>query len=426
MNKPKLLIQNTRAIVRASDGTYTEVDANIAIENGVILSMDGAPEGFAPDRVIDGAGKLCIPGLVNSHTHLYMSLFRNAADDVAFDEWLFKRILPKEETLTPEDAYWGTLLSCMELLRTGTTSFCDMHMFPGVPARAARKAGLRAVVSRGLTGSDGGERRIAEALSEWEEWKQDPLVTCMLAPHAVYTCDEPFLRRVAVLAGETGLPIHTHLAESVKESVDCYREHGCSPAEYLDRVGILEHKTLAAHCVQLSEADIRLLAKRGVSVAHNPKSNLKLANGVAPVHRMLEQGVNVCLGTDGPGSNNAQNLFSEMSFACLLPKGMEHDGAVVSAEQVFAMATENGARALSLDRVGRLEAGWQADIVLLDLRNPTFCPPGRNLRALCYSASGNEVDTVLVGGEVVLEHGVFVNIDEEEVYCNVARITKDW
>ncbi len=426
MKRPDLLIRNTRALVRGADGHYAETDAEIAISDGIILSMHGAPEGFSPDRVLDGTGKLCIPGLINCHTHLYMSLFRNAADDVAFDEWLFRRILPREETLTAEDAYWGTLLSCIELLKRGTTCFCDMHMFPGVPARAARKAGLRAVVSRGLTGSEGGERRVSEALGEWEEVKDDPLTTFMLAPHAIYTCDEAFLRRIADLSGETGLPIHTHLAESVKESADCYREHGCSPAAYLDRVGILSHKTLAAHCVQLSESDIRLLAARGVSVAHNPKSNLKLANGVAPVRRMLEQGVNVCLGTDGAGSNNAQNLFSEMNFACLLPKGIERDGAAVSAEEVFAMATENGAKALSLEKVGRLEEGWQADIVLLDLHRPAFSPPGRTLRALCYAADGSEVETVLVGGQVVLDRGVLPFIDEEEVYFHVAKITKDW
>ncbi len=425
MKQPSLLIQNTKALV-TEKGRSAVIPATIAVEKGTILSMTGAPEGFVPDHIIDGTGKLCIPGLINSHTHLYMSLFRNFADDVSFGEWLFGRILPKEDTLTPEDAYWGTLLSCMEMIRSGTTTFCDMHMFGGVSAKAARQAGMRAVVSRGLTGTEGGERRIAEALSEWEAWKQDPMVTCMLAPHAIYSCDQPFLERIAALSAETGLPIHTHLSESEKEVTDCYREHGCSPVEYLARTGILHQKTLAAHCVHLSETDLLLLAKNGVSVAHNPKSNLKLANGVAPVKQMLENGVNVCLGTDGAGSNNSLNLFSEMNFACLLPKGIEKDGAAVSAEEVFRMATVNGARALSLDRLGELRTGWKADLVLLDLQRTGFYPRHSLPNALCYSANGSEVETVIIGGEIVLKEGKFLRIDEQEVYAQVERITQNW
>ena len=212
----KLYIPHTKALV---DGTA--VDADIAIENGVIVSMNGTPDGFVPDTVIDGADKLCIPGLINAHTHAYMSLFRSYADDVAFGEWLFDRVMPKEDALTPDDAYWGTLLACIEMIKSGTTTFCDMHMFEGVPAKAARKAGMRAVITRGLTGTEGGERRINEAMREWNDWKHDPLVSCMLAPHAIYTCDEPYLRRIKALAEQTGLPINIHLSESLPEISDC-------------------------------------------------------------------------------------------------------------------------------------------------------------------------------------------------------------
>lgn len=421
MSDGKLLIKDVAVL--AGEGTAT---VTIAIENGVILSVAGQPDGFVPDRVLDGKDMLCIPGLVNSHTHLYMTLFRNYADDVAFDEWLFRRILPREDKLSDEDAYWGTLLACIEMLKSGTTAFCDMHMFPDVCPRAARKAGMRAVVSRGLTGSDGGERRIAQALAERDGWRGDALVSFMLAPHAIYTCDEAFLKRVSQVAWEEDLPLNIHLSESENEVRDCYRLHGCSPVEYLDRLGLLEHKTLAAHCVQLSARDIELLAERHVSVAHNPKSNLKLANGYAPVKQMLDAGVNVCLGTDGAGSNNTLNLFSEMNFACLLPKGLLHDGAAVSAQQVLQMATENGAQALGLPQAGKLEAGMAADLVLLDLKRPSFCPRRNLTGALCYSANGSEVDTVLVNGEVVLEHGKPTRIDEEEVYAHVEAITRAW
>ena len=395
-----ILIKHTKALI---DGEM--VPADIAIRDGVIVSMDGAPAEFVPDTVIDGEGKLCMPGLVNAHTHAYMSLFRSYADDVAFGEWLFGRILPKEDTLTPEDAYWGTMLSCIEMIKSGTTSFCDMHLFAGIPAKAAHDAGMRAVITRGLTGSDGGERRIAEALSEWNEWKHDPLITGMLAPHAIYTCDEPFLRRVIEVAEETGLGINIHLSESQKEIDDCYAAHGCSPVEYLTKLGMFAHKTLAAHC---------------------PKSNLKLANGIAPVKQMLEAGVNVCIGTDGAGSNNALNMFSEMNYACLLPKGVNKDGATVSAKEVLRMATVGGAKALGLQNVGELKVGMQADIAILGMHHVAFRPLHDIAGALCYAASGNEVETVIIGGEIVMQNGVLTKIDEEEVYYHAERITADW
>ena len=419
--KENILIKNTKAL---SGGQI--VEAEIAVQDGVILSMTGAPEGFAADKVIDGEGKLCIPGLVNAHTHVYMSLFRNYADDVAFTEWLFDRVLPKEDAMSVEDAYWGTLLGCIEMIKSGTTTFCDMYPIAGMAAEAARKAGMRAVVSRGLTGSEGGERRIAEALGEWEKWKHDPMVTHMLAPHAIYTCDTPFLERVMQVSDETGMLINTHLSESEKEIADCYAQHGCSPVEYLAKLGLFDRKTLAAHCVHLSEVDIMVLAEKGVSVAHNPKSNLKLANGIAPVKQMLDAGVNVCLGTDGAGSNNTLNMFSEMNFACLLPKGVNKQGDVVSAKTVLQMATVNGAKALSLDKLGDLQAGWKADIAILNLDYPWMLPMHNMANALCYSATGTEVETVIIGGEVVMENRKMTKIDEEEVYANIARIAKDW
>ncbi len=416
-----ILIQNTKALI---DGEM--VPADIAIADGVILSMNGAPEGFVPETVINGEGKLCMPGLVNTHTHAYMSLFRSYADDVAFDEWLFGRVMPKEDAMTSDDAYWGTMLSCIEMIKSGTTTFCDMHMFPGIPAKAARDAGMRAVITRGLTGTDGGERRISEALHEWNDWKHDPMISCMLAPHAIYTCDEPYLRRIKTLAEQTGLPINIHLSESEKEVADCYAAHGCSPVEYLAKLGIFEHKTLAAHCVHVSELDIMLLADCGVSVAHNPKSNLKLANGIAPVKQMLDAGINVCLGTDGAGSNNALNLFSEMNFACLLPKGINKEGAVVSAKEVLRMASVGGAKALGLQNVGALKAGMQADIAILDLGRIAFRPLHDIAGALCYAANGSEVETVLIGGEIVMQNGSLTKIDEEEVYYNIERMTANW
>lgn len=411
------IIKNGLLLLETEAGFVTQ-PGTVYITGDRIASVDKMPEGFAADKVIDAENKLVMPGLTNCHTHTYMALFRNLADDVAFDEWLFRRVMPLEDKLTPEDAYWGAMLSCTEMLKTGTTSFLDMHMFQGKTAQAAVDSGIRGVISRGLVGEGndaGGAARIREALEEAEQFKDCPTLSFMLGPHAIYTCDTDYLGIVMETAKQHNLPLHIHLSETRYEVSECIKNHGCSPVKYLNNMGFFDQHTVAAHCVHVDEEDRRILAEKGVFAALNPKSNMKLGNGFAPVAQMLEQGVNTCLGTDSAASNNSLDLFSEMNFTALIHKGTAESAQSVSAQQVLKMATSGGAAALGLS-CGKLEVGRLADIVLLDLNRPQFCPRHNLPAALCYSANGSEVDTVLVGGNVVVEQGKLTQFDETEIY----------
>lgn len=399
---------------------------DICVSGGDILSIGAVPADFVPEKTIDGSDRLAVPGLINCHTHSYMSVFRNLADDLTFEDWLFGRISPLEDSLTSEDGYWGAMLTCAEMLKTGTTCFMDMHMFPNMTAKAAQTLGLRAVMTRGLTGSDrndeGGIRRYNEHMAERENFKGDPHISFKLGPHAIYTCGKDYLEWLIEKAHETDQEFHIHLSETVNEVQNCYKEHGCSPVEYLDSMGFFDIKTCAAHCVHLSEHDMDILAAKNVSVIHNPMSNLKLANGTANIVRLLEKGVNVCMGTDSQASNNTVNMFSDMNYAALLHKGSTGVPTVTSARDVMRFATVNGAKALGIDGIGELAAGNKADIVLIDLDKPQFYPRNDLAAALIYSANGSEVDTVIIDGDIVLEGGRLTKFDENEIYRKAQEV----
>ncbi|MGI5935602.1 MAG: amidohydrolase [Oscillospiraceae bacterium] len=404
----------------------TSRKCTVCIEGARILSVDGEPEGFRAEKVIDGAQKLMVPGLVNAHAHAYMTPFRNWADDLDFNTWLFKKIMPMEDALTREDAYWGAVLACMEMIKGGITCFLDMHMFPGSSARAALDTGLRAVISRGLSGGtedpEGGRRRLREALEEIREFSGPPTLSFMLAPHAPYTCDEGYLRSIAEKARELGLGINTHLSESLGEVEDVENKYGCSPVEFYDRCGLLGNSTVAAHCVHLSSEDMDLLARRGVSVAINHASNLKLANGIAPVSELQKRGVNLCLGTDSAASNNSLSVLRELSLVTLLHKGVNGDPLAVTAAEGFEMATANGARALGLGgKTGEIRPGFLADLAIFDLEQPGIAPLGDPVAALAYSGAGLSAHTVIVNGRIVLESGEFTTVDPRRVYFEVER-----
>ena len=359
------LFRNIKALLPSPDSIYTIKDCNVYVQDDTISSICEAPSDFKADTIIDGKGKLLIPGLVNSHTHVYMTMFRNCADDLAFTDWLFNHIIPLEDKMTAEDCYWGSLLGYMEMLSTGTTSSLDMFVFPETAARAAEEAGVRAVLSRGLTGGAddkaGGERRLMEARDEIAKWRgKSSLITYMLGPHAPYTCDPGYLKEVSALSKELNLPISIHVAEGRDEIKTIRDRYDYTPAEYLDRVGILCDTTVAAHCVYLNESDIELFAKRGVSVATNPASNLKLGNGTAPIPKMLEAGVNICLGTDGTASNNTLNMFRELSLLTLLHKGATEDPTTISAAQGLKIATVKRSQSFGLKRYSwRYKAGHE-------------------------------------------------------------------
>ena len=417
-----ILIKDAQALILRHNQFVVEKQ-DLYIMGDRIAGIGKAPEGFLADKVLETANKLVIPGLINAHTHSYMSVFRNVADDMAFDDWLFGHILPLEDKLTKEDIYWGTLLGCMEMIQTGTTCFVDMNIDIASVLRGTEESGLRAVLSRGLVGegdNEGGRARLKENLDTYLSCKNEK-ITFMLGPHAPYSCDPAYLKIVMQAAERYGLRIHIHLSESENEVADVQKQYGCTPIELMDCIGLFAYPTLAAHCVYATDHDIQIMAEKGVTVATNPKSNLKLANGVAPVLKMQEQGVNVAIGTDGAASNNTLNMFGEMNLLSLMHKGLSHDPMALKADDVLRFATVNGAKALGLE-IGAIEAGMKADLAVLDLHTTPFYPRNNTRGALVYAANGSEVETVLVNGDILMENRELKTLDAERIYYECEKV----
>ena len=379
-------------------------------------------------EIVDAAHHLVMPGLINLHTHAYMTVLRNYADDVDFNEWLFKRVMPVEDSLPQEGAYWSSLLACMEMIRTGTTCFNDMHMFRGQSARAAADAGMRAFIGRGLVGEDlyiDGASRFEDCLTEQEEWGDSDLLKFVLAPHAIYSCSAKLYEQVAREAEERHMLKHTHLSESDVEVANCLKEHGKTPVEFLRDTGFLDEKTILAHCVKMQGEDISIIARAGSTVVTNPASNAKLGNGFAPLHELTESGVNLCLATDGTSSNNTLNLFREMNLVSLIHKGLAGDSTVLPADQVVRMVTENAATAVGMkDHIGTIKDGANADLIFIDLNEPSMFPNNNIVSSLCYSANGSEVDSVMIDGRFVMRKREYVTMDGERVRYEVQRIVE--
>lgn len=422
------LFKGITAILPDEESGFSAKVCDIAVSDSVIsyIGDDAVKNGFVPDRTIDGRDKLITAGLVNSHTHSYMSLFRNSADDLMFHTWLFDRIMPMEDKLTAEDMYYGTQLACLEMIKTGTTAFLDMNIARDCITRAISESGLKATISRGLVGNgrddEGGKTRIEDTLYDMRTYGDNKRLKFMMGPHAIYTTDRGYLELVMEKAAEYGLGINIHLSESVKEIEDCIAQNGCSPVKYLDDMGMFKFHTVAAHCVQLSDEDIDILAERGVYAATNPISNAKLGNGFARIPDMLDKGVKLCIGTDSAGSNNTLNMFSDMNFICLAHKGNCRSATAVSARQALKMATETGAKALGFDNTGILKEGYAADLTVMDMKYPSLQPVNDPVAAMCYSASGYEDESVMVDGEFLMENREIKGMDEERIYfeCNKA------
>ena len=420
-----IIIKNINTLIGSGDNKELKT-TNICITDDTITALGDIPDNFTADETIDGNNLCAIPGLINAHTHSYMSFMRNVADDLPFMEWLFGRVDPIEQRMQDTDAYWGAKLAILEMMKSGTTCFNDMQMHIGQTSRAVLESGMRAVISRGLVGQgddETGRTKLAEAFQEINEFKGNDRLTFMLGPHAPYTCDEAYLNIVAGKAQEHNLGIHMHLSESLTEIENCQKDYGCTPIELAFRSGLFKSRFIAAHCVQATDADIRLLADNNVSVVTNPASNMKLGNGFAPIPKMMAAGINVCIGTDGAASNNSLNLIHEMSLLALVHKGLNHDPECVSANKIFDFATINGATALGLqDKIGSIEVGKKADIVLINTHNPQLWPTNNLISALSYSANGSEVDTVIINGKITMKHREVLTLDEEKIYYETGRI----
>ncbi|MCF0120867.1 MAG: amidohydrolase [Oscillospiraceae bacterium] len=416
-----ILIKNILAVLP----DRTEV-TDVCISGGRIAAIGDIPAGFKAEKTIDGTGKMLMPGLVNAHTHASMNIFRNCADDLLFNDWLFGRIMPMEDNLNGSDCYWGAAMACLEMISTGTTSYIDMYYFIDDVARATDEAGLRAVMCRGLSGDKNdpktADAKLKEAVDVYNIWKNHERMTFMLGPHAPYTCDDGYMTQVAAAAKELGLGLHIHLSESLSEIDTIKNAYGCTPIELADRCGVLTDRTVAAHCVQLTDSDIQLLAARGVSVATNPVSNLKLANGICPVPKLMEAGVNVALGTDSAASNNALNMFRDLGVLTLIHKGINHHAQLVTAREGLKIATVNGARAMGYSDLGEISVGYRADLLIVDLDRPNLQPVNDAVAAIAYSMNGSEVETVIVDGNILMEKGEFLTLDKEKIYYEVGKV----
>ncbi|HIE12325.1 MAG TPA: amidohydrolase [Desulfotomaculum sp.] len=426
----KLLIKGVTVIpVTGADKLIR--DGAVAVRDGEIVYVgpsSGVPGGFDGAEVYGGADMVALPGFVNAHTHAAMTLFRSYADDLPLMKWLEESIWPLEAKLSGEDVYWGTLLACAEMLSGGTTTFADMYFFMDRVAQAVEECGIRASLSRGLIGiAPGAQAALAESREFIREWhgKAGGRITCMLGPHAPYTCPPDYLKQVISLAEELGVSVHIHVAETRQETDAIQKQYGCSPVFLLADTGLLDLPVLAAHCVHLSVADIEILARKGTTVAHSPESNMKLASGIAPVTRLLGAGVAVGLGTDGAASNNNLDMLEEMRSAALLQKVASGDPEALPAYAALEMATIGGARALGLgDKIGTIEVGKRADIILLNLRKPHLYPPHDVVAHVVYAAQAQDVDTVIVDGNVLVEAGWLRTVDTEAVMDNARRCAR--
>ncbi len=371
-------------------------------------------------RVIDCRGRTVMPGFVNAHGHLAMTLFRNYADDMKLMDWLFKKIFPLEEKLTGEAVYWASLLAMVEMIKSGTTTFADMYFFMENTALAASESGMRAVLSRGLQGESGeveGDYRLRENLELYKKYHNScgGRIKVSLGPHSVYTCEGAYLRKVAEISKDRGIPIQIHLSETREEVQNCISRHGKSPVAYLDSLGLLNENTIAAHCVAADDSDIDILAARRVNVVHNPGSNMKLASGVAPVVKMLDKGINVCLGTDGASSNNNLDMLEEMRMAAYLQKVYTGDPRALPVDNVMRMATIRGALALGFENTGTLEEGKTADIIVMNTEKAHYYPKYNIKSAIVYSGSSADVETVIIDGGLVMDGGCLIGLDEEKI-----------
>lgn len=422
-----------RADLIIRGGTVVTMDGSSrVIENGAvairrerIVAVGAASEvaaKFTAARTIDARGKVVMPGLINTHTHVPMVLFRGIADDLVLMEWLQKYIFPAEAKNVDEQfVRWGTRLGCLEMIQGGTTTYVDMYYFEDAIADETARAGMRAVLGETLIDFPAPDNKTWEAGMEYMEkfaqkWKGHALITPAIAPHAPYTVSTDHLKQAHSFSESHGVPLVIHIAEDQAEVKTIQERYNSSSVSYLDRIGLLDQRVIAAHMVWPTEEDIKTLASRSVGVAHCPQSNMKIAAGAAPVPQMLRAGVAVGLGTDGAASNNDLNLWEEMDTAAKLHKLITKDATTINAREALEMATIRGARAIHLEKeIGSLEAGKLADLLIVDIDSAHQAPLYNVYSHLVYATKASDVETVMINGRMVMENRRPLTIDERAV-----------
>jgi len=432
-----------KADLLITGGTVVTMDASRAIlEDGAVAVRGDSiiavgPRSELEDRyttaqTIDAKGSLVLPGFINGHTHVPMTLFRGLHDDVTLNDWLYKYIFPAEaKNVNEEFVRWGTRLAAAEQIRGGVTTFADMYYFEDAVAEETKAAGMRGVLGETFIDFPAPDNKTeAEMLAYTEKflkkWQGDPLIHAAVAPHSIYTCSRKTLQDSAALARKYHAPILIHTAEMKKEWEDSLKNNGMSPVQYLDKIGLLGPDVVSAHCIFVDEADRKTLAQKQVGCVHNPSSNMMIASGVAPVPEMRGAGIPVGLGTDGPaGSNNDLDLMEEIDLAAKLAKITRMDPLALNAKAVVEMATIDGARALHLEKeIGSLEPGKKADLILIGLDEPNAVPMYDIYAQLAYALKGSDVETVVIGGRIVMRDNKLLTVNEKEAMAKARQYKK--
>jgi 5-methylthioadenosine/S-adenosylhomocysteine deaminase len=441
LSAPSVMAQKRKTVVDliVRGGTVVTMDGSrrvienggVAVNGGRIVAVGKTAEidrDYGAREVVNATGKVVIPGLINGHTHVPMTLFRGLADDMDLQEWLTKYIFPAEaKNVTEEFVRVGARLGLAEMIRSGTTTYCDMYYFEDAIADETFKAGMRGVLGETVIDFPVADNKTNEQAMAYVEkfvahWKGNALIVPAIAPHAPYTVSEDHLKAVRAFSNRTGAPIVIHISETRREVDDSIKAKGASPVDYLNRIGFLNNRVIAAHMVWASDEELGLLKTLGVGIVHNPQSNMKLASGVAPVPEMLKRDLPVGLGTDGAASNNDLNLWEEMDTAAKLHKLISKDPKVVTAEEAFEMATLRGARALHLEKeIGSIEKGKRADLVIVDLDDLNQTPSYNIYSDLVYATKAADVRTVIVEGRVIMRDRRLLTLNEETIKADARR-----
>lgn len=420
-----ILIKNTN-VLRAD---YSTEIADIAVKDDVIAAIGEIPPDFAADYIIDAKNHFAVPGMVNAHTHASMSLLRSYADDMKLMDWLNDKIWPIEAKMLEKDIRLGARLALLEMVKSGTTAFADMYG-PAMESVAEEtiNAGIRGVLARGAIGfMPSGREVLAKNVELFQNYHGagDGLITVLLGVHAPNTCPPDFCEYAAKLSIEHGINVHIHMSETQAEIEQIQKDYGKRPFKYIEDTGLFTRPSIAAHCVWLNDEDIAIMKEHAVTPVHNPGSNLKLASGISPVPKLLSEGIEVALGTDGASSNNNLDMLEEVRLTALIHKANTLDPLAVPAAEALRIGTEYGAKALWLDNIGQLEIGCKADIVLYNMNHAEWCPRHDLVSLLVYSANSSSVNTVLCNGKIIMENGELKTLDEEKILFEANQCAMD-
>lgn len=423
----KILFKNADILVR--NGNFNVIEnAYLAVDGGTIgyIGTDEPKDNF--DEIKDMSGKLLMPGLINCHNHCPMVLLRGIGSDLPLQQWLFDTVFPIEDKLTAEEIKAGSELALLEMIAGGTVSFSDMYFEPEMTIKAVAESGMKANITRPVQSFDPNKTpeqsyRMKEAIELYDKYNNtfDGRVLIDFCIHAEYTCTETIAGAFIEKVNERSGNLHIHLSETKKEHDECVEKYGKTPAEWFDDLGGFESSAFAAHCVWLTESDMDLFRRKGVSVVHNPTSNMKLASGFAPIQKMLDMGINVALGTDGASSNNNLDMFEEMHIASIIHNGYLLDATAMNADTVLKTATVNGAKVQRRADCGELKVGNRADIVAVSLDSPHMVPALDKKALLTYSAQSSDVFMTMVDGKILYENGEYKTLDKERIYYDINK-----